>query len=505
MVDAEPSSNLRGLVKDDLIKYLETISDHTCTISRLSKGQILSEIMPLIILGVGILTVISMIMILRINAFIALITAAIIVSLLAPGDPAERISRVAVSFGRMAGTIGIVIALAAVVGECMKESGAADRVVLSFLSLFGEKRGATALMSSGFIISIPVFVDTVLYLLLPLAASMHGRTRRHYLKYILAIGAGGIVTHSLVPPTPGPLVMAENLRIELGTMIIIGLLVGFPAALVGLLFAGWADRRMNVPMRIAAGDQPQAERLVQTHLPNLLPSVLPIMLPVVMISANTIMSTVAKTADVDSGLTLAAKITSVVGNANLALLISTAIAMWVLYKHRRMSREKMAKLVERSLMSGGMIILITSAGGAFGAMLKAAQIGPAIKAIFTGEHGQYAAGIMLLGLAFLVSVILKITQGSGTVAMVTTSAMLAAMITSPQDLGYHPVYLATAIGSGSMVGSWMNDSAFWIFAKMGRLTEREALQSWTVMLVIIGLAGLVATILFASILPLASS
>ena len=260
---------------------------------------------------------------------------------------------------------------------------------------------------------------------------------------------------------------------------------------------------MNVPMRPLAGDLPQAQAPEQNHLPNLLPSVLPIIMPVVMISANTIMSAIAKAADANSAISLAAKITAVVGNANFALLISAAIAMWVLYKQRKVSREQMAKLVETSLMNAGMIILITAAGGAFGAMLKTAQIGPTIEAVFKGDQGQDVVGMMMLGLAFLISVILKSSQGSGTVAMITTSALIAAMITSPQKLGYHPAYLATAIGSGSMVGSWMNDSAFWIFAKMGGLTEAETLKSWTVMLVIIGFTGLAATVLFAIILPLA--
>lgn len=164
---------------------------------------------PLMILAVGMLTVILMIALLRMNAFIALITSAVVVSLLAPGDLAEKISRVATAFGSTTGSIGIVIALAVVIGKCMMDSGAADRIVRGFLSLLGEKRSSTALMASGFVLSIPVFFDTVFYLLVPLARSMHRRTKKHYLKYAMAITAGGVVTHCLVPPTPGPLVMAR--------------------------------------------------------------------------------------------------------------------------------------------------------------------------------------------------------------------------------------------------------------------------------------------------------
>ncbi|MBA7682920.1 High-affinity gluconate transporter [subsurface metagenome] len=171
---------------------------------------------PLIILVVGMLTVILMITRLRMNAFIALITSAVVVSLLSPGELAEKISRVATEFGNTAGSIGIVIALAVVIGKCMMDSGAADRIVRGFLSLLGEKRSSTALMASGFVLSVPVFFDTVFYLLVPLARSMHRRTKKHYLKYAMAIAAGGVVTHSLVPPTPGPLIMADNLGIDIG-------------------------------------------------------------------------------------------------------------------------------------------------------------------------------------------------------------------------------------------------------------------------------------------------
>src|SRR5437773_258871 len=158
---------------------------------------------PTLILLVGMATILGGIVLLRLNAFLALIIAAIVVSLLAPGEPAVKIARVAEGFGRTAGTVGVVSALAAITGKAMTDSGAADRIVNGFLALLGEKRGATALCSTGYILSIPVFFDTVFYLLVPLARSMYGRTNRNYLKYLLAIAAGAGATHTLVPPTPG--------------------------------------------------------------------------------------------------------------------------------------------------------------------------------------------------------------------------------------------------------------------------------------------------------------
>ena len=158
---------------------------------------------PLLILALGIFAIIFLITVLRLNAFIALIVSAILVSLLAPGATSAKISRVAEAFGATAGSIGIVIALAVVIGKCMMDSGAADRIVRAFLSLLGQKRCSWALMSSGFILSMPVFFDTVFYLLVPLARSANRRLGTNSLRFALAITVGGVATHSLVPPTPG--------------------------------------------------------------------------------------------------------------------------------------------------------------------------------------------------------------------------------------------------------------------------------------------------------------
>lgn len=602
---------------------------------------------PLFILAIGILTVIGLIIFVRINAFIALITAALVVSFLAPGPVESKVARVAQAFGTYAGNIGIVIALAAVIGKCMMDSGAADRIVRAFLKCLGEKRASFALMGSGFVLSVPVFFDTVFYLLVPLARSLYRRTGRNYLKYLLAIAAGGAVTHTMVPPTPGPLGMAANLNISVGEMILVGALVGFPASLVGLLFCSLCDRLMPIEMRKTSMEQEAPEPIPDDKLPSLAWALAPVVLPVLMISANTVMSTLANNEHVarvtasditdpgslatslsaepdiqqrladrvgtelltaaslesaegreqlaaainekvlrdptfydvdafesvlpipgkitkelnrtaaddgdgeplsdtqraqlqkanlvwsllttppermkkyelerlnrllleltlptaiashewDTSLRKAANLSSLIGNANLALLVSTVIALVMLIRQTGASLGQMAIAVETSLMSGATIILITAAGGAFGAMLKVAEIGGAIESLFAEAAG---AGMFYLFLGFGIATLLKIAQGSGTTSMLVSSAMLAAMV-NPEDLSYSAVYLATAIGAGSLVGSWMNDSGFWIFAKMGGLTEAEALKSWTPLLIVLGIASLIFTLALANIMPL---
>ena len=460
---------------------------------------------PTLILLIGIVTILAGIVVLRLNAFLALIIAAIVVSLLAPGEAAVKIARVAEGFGRTAGTVGIVIALAAIIGKAMMDSGAADRIVNGFLALLGEKRGATALCSTGYILSIPVFFDTVFFLLVPLARSMYGRTNRNYLKYLLAIAAGAGATHTLVPPTPGPLAIAGTLGVDLGTMVLVGAVVALPAAAAGLLFAGWVDRRMPVlPPAPAASGVSAAEVAPTAPLPGLIPSLLPILLPVLLISSHTVVASMTARPGVHVAMWSALEpYTAISGNPNLALLVGTGIALWVYARQRRASRADIAEMVETSITSAGVMILIIAASGGFGVALQATGIGSVIERTFVGQAAAsgIGSGLVFLFLGFGVASLIKLAQGSSTVAMITTAAMLAAMLPA-SGLPFHTVYVATAIASGSLVGTWMNDSGFWLFSKMGGVTEIETLKSWTPVLGIVGVTAMVTTLALALLVPL---
>src|SRR2546430_4406765 len=459
---------------------------------------------PLLILLVGMATILGGIVGLRLNAFLALITAAIVVSLLAPGEPAVRIGRVAEGFGRTAGTVGVVIALAAIAGKAMMDSGAADRIVRAFPALLGVERGATALCATGYVLSIPVFFDTVFYLLVPLARSMYRRTNRNYLKYLLAIAAGTGATHTLVPPTPGPLAIAGTLGVDLGTMVLVGIVVALPAAGVGLLFAGWVDRRMPVVPRAPAAAV-AAEAAAPQSLPGLVPSLLPIVLPVLFISSHTVVASMTARPGAHFGLWSAvAPYTAIVGNPNLALLVAAGVAMWLYARQRSVTRADLTEMVDTSLMGAGFIILIIAASGAFGVALQATGIGPVIERAFVGNAAAgVGSGLVFLFLGFGVASLIKIAQGSSTVAMITTAAMLAAMLpANGRSLPFHTVYVATAIASGSLVGSWMNDSGFWLFSKMGGVTELETFKSWTPVLAVVGLTSMVTTVVLALLVPL---
>lgn len=582
------------------------------------------DLYPLVVLGVGIVTVLGLIIGMKVNAFLALIIAALVVSLMVGGDPGERMQAVVTAFGSAAGGIGIVIAMAAIIGKCMLDSGAADRVVRTAVNITGERKASAGLMGSGFILAIPVFFDTVFYLLVPLARSLHRRTGRNYLRYLMAIATGGAITHTLVPPTPGPLLVSANLGVDVGVMILVGTMVALPAALVGLLFSVMVDAKMPIPMRPLGAGSDKHQPLPLEQLPSLGLSLLPVILPVVLIGAGTLVTTLAdredralltleqipdieqfrtelvRDAEADpagpaaqfvshdrlssrgrelltsdqpldaeerdvlideindlllapdlyderafSAVPLPESATKLLGsnqmqmkpverrrmnrllleaaypelvqphdwnspmrdfagrlglwsNPNFALMLAAIVAIGTLKWVRRLSLRETAEEVEESLMSGGVIILITAAGGAFGAMLRDAEIGDTIQTLF---ENTAAGGIGLLLLAYAISAILKIAQGSSTVAMIIGSGMVGA-IAAGISTGYHPVYLGTAVGAGSLCGSWMNDSGFWVFAKMGGLTEGEALRSWTLLLLVLSVAALSVTVILSQLLPL---
>ena len=457
------------------------------------------ELYPLLVLVIGIAIVMGLILALRVNAFIALIVAAFAVSLLAPGELGGKIARVATAFGSVAGSIGIVIALAAVIGKALMDSGAAQRIVNAMTGALGEQRTPLALMGSGYVLSVPVFFDTVFYLLVPLARSLWTKQRKNYVLFTLAIVAGGAVTHSMVPPTPGPLFMANALGVDLGMMILVGGMVGVVMSVGGLAVARAIDRWRPIDMRPYPGEDLSAPA-DDRPLPPLMLSLLPVVLPVILISANTFAAALAGPAESQTpGWQTLVGVTAVLGNPSLALLFSAAIALYMVGKYCHRSLSELASDTEHALMSGGVVILITAAGGAFGAMLREAGIQEPIQAMMGGSGGGAGVGVLLSAAA--VASLIKFAQGSGTVAMITASSMFAAMGFSAANLDFHPVYLACAIGSGSLIGDWMNNSGFWVFGKMSVFTTEETLRSWTILTASLGAIGVVTTVLLSLVLP----
>ena len=407
------------------------------------------------------------------------------------------ISRVTGAFGKACGSLGILIAMAAIIGKCLLDSGGAERIIRSALGLLGEKRAPLAFTGSGFLLGTPVFFDTVFYLMIPLGKALAMRFRENYGLYIMTIVAGATMAHSLVPPTPGPLFVADQLDVDLGLMIIMGLVVGSVACATGYVYAKFVNRhkKWHVPLRDSA-DSPLAklEEIVQRDdksLPPLGLALLPVLLPIVLIAGNTILEELV--AEPPVGL---ATFLSVVGDRNIALIISAIIALGLLALQKRGDKQALFDSVQSALASGGVVILITAAGASFGTMLQQTNIAASIRELAE----QYKiTGLMVLPMVFLVTAVVRTAQGSATVSMITSVGIFAGMAAT---LPFHPVYLAMAIGCGSKPFPWMNDSGFWVINRMSGMTIGETIRSVSFLMTAMAIDGLIAVMLLAWLFPM---
>ncbi len=449
---------------------------------------------PLVILAVALAVVIGGVLLFRLHPFVVLVAAAFLVALLIPDAEVSAGELVAEGFGKTAKNIGIVIAMAAILGTCLSAAGAAKQIVTSLQRLLGERHTPLALMASGFVLAIPMFADSAFFLLLPLARAAWERTGRHYLVCVLAIVAGATMSHSLVPPTPGPLFVADEFGVDMGTMIGFGSLVGLASAIVGLAYAHWADRRWPLTPQLAATtavvDAKQSASVDPSNSPPpLWASLLPIAVPVICVSLGSWASTAPE--QVPASIL---PLIQVIGEKNMAMVIAALLAMLVLATQCR-SMAFVRSTVTAGIQSAGSVLLVIAAGGSLGAALRAAGLAEVLTDLAP------TSGLALVPLAWGVTSTIRIAQGSATVAMITTAGMLAPVVLEGAA-GCHPVYIAIAIGCGSKMGMWMNDSGFWVIGTTAGMTELQTLKTAAVLLSIEGAVGLLVTLALAAVFPM---
>jgi len=454
----------------------------------------LAVIGPLGILGISVVFIVVAIAVWRLPAFFALAFAAMLVGLLSAFDTGgsfvAAIERPLAELGIACGKIAFPIALASVIGVCLTDSGAADRIVRTFVRVLGEKRADVAMLASGFILAIPVFFDTVFFLLIPLARVLAQRTGKNYTLYVMAMCGGGVITHSTVPPTPGPLLVSETLKLDLGVSILGGIACGILPAVLVLVLAHWLNRRVAVAVRATAAEAAAVDR-PESELPPFLVSILPVALPVILIGGASF-AVLARPAGPPAG---AWALVDFVGNKNVAMLVGTAVAVALLAWTKRASLKQIGEALAAPLEPAGVIILITSAGGAYGAMINHAGIGGSVRALAEGRSVNYVL------LAWLLTVIIRLAQGSATVAMITATGIMQS-VAGAGGWDCHPFYIYLAVGYGAFFCSWMNDSGFWVVSRMGGFTEKETLRTWTLLLTLLSIFGLVQALVLSKLLPL---
>jgi GntP family gluconate:H+ symporter len=477
---------------------------------------------PIFILLIGIIVVVGGIIGFKLHPFLALLLAALVVAVLTPVASVEQFflskgmsatealqqshksigERIAIEFGNTCAKIGILIAMAAIIGKSMLDSGAAEKIIRAILKITGEKKAPVGFVFSSFLLTIPVFVDAVIFLMMPLAKAMGMRLGKNYLLLALCVIAGAVMANSYVPPSPGPLFLVGAMNVSIGLMMVCGAILGICTITVGYFIAVWLNKKMPIPLRDAPDarleDIAAIANKPDKELPSLGWAILPAAFPLITICFHSFVATFAKHNEALTDSVVLNKILDVIlffGDKNIAMLMGGFFALLVLAKQKKTTREKLTAFVQTALMTGGGIILITAAGGAFGGMLQQSGISQSI-AVATKDY-QMA----LIPLAFLITAIVRTAQGSATVALITASGILAGMAQN-ENLGFHPVYLCLAIGSGAKLIPWMNDAGFWIMCKTSNLTEREALKTIAPMQSLMGITGLILTMIAAKLFPM---
>ena len=477
---------------------------------------------PILILLVGVVIVVGGIIGFKLHPFLALLLAALVVSLLTPVEFVEQFylskgataidaykqahksigERIGIEFGNTCAKIGILIAMAAIIGKAMLDSGAAEKIIRAMLKITGEKNAPIGFILSSFFLTIPVFVDTVIFLMMPLAKAMGMRLKKNYLLLALSVIAGAVMANSYVPPSPGPLYLVSAMNVPIGLMMVCGSLLGLCTITIGYFIAIFLNKKYDIPLR----DSPDARledikniaEKDDKDLPSLAWALLPAVFPLVTICIRSAFEAFIKTKEPLTDFSLINQLIDVIlffGDKNIALLMGAIFALLVLSNQKKTTKDKLTAFVQTALMSGGGIILITAAGGAFGGMLQQTGISTRI-ADLTRDY-QMA----LIPLAFFITMVVRTAQGSATVALITASGILAGMAQNA-NLGFHPVYLCLAIGSGAKLIPWMNDAGFWIMCKTSNLTEQEALKTIAPMQSLMGLAGVILTMIAAWVFPM---
>ena len=427
----------------------------------------------------GILILLILILKFRIQAFISLLIASIVVGVVAGMNPVDIINTMQQGMGDTLGFVAMVVGLGAMFGAILEHSGGAEALANYMLKKFGEKNAAWALMITGFFVAIPVFFDVAFIILVPIIYSLQRKTKKSLLLYGMPLLAGLAITHAFIPPTPGPVAVADILKADLGWVILFGFIVGIPTAIVsGPLFAKYISKRIHI--EAPKLDDPIASAANYPAV-GLILSIIGV--PIFLIVCNTLLnSPLLDGFSIPNGLKEWLKM---IGHPFSALIIANLIAWYVLGIRRKFDKETLLNITTKSMAPAGIIILLTGAGGVFKQMLVNTGTGEMLANYFANE------GVSVLLFAFLAAAIVRILQGSATVAMITAAGITAPLLlvgTSEID----KALLVIAIASGASIMSHVNDSGFWLVSKYLGLSEKQTFKSWTVMTTILALTGFVS-------------
>jgi GntP family gluconate:H+ symporter len=479
----------------------------------------------LLIAAAAVLLLLFLIIRVKLHAFVALVLVSFGTALVARVPIEDVVSTMTSGFGSTLASVALLVGLGAMLGRLLEFSGGAQVLADSLIRRFGEQRAPLALGVAALLFGFPIFFDAGLVVFLPIVFTVARRLGGSLLTYGLPVAGAFAVMHAFVPPHPGPVAAAELLGADIGLVLVFGLLIGLPTWYVGgYLFGLWAGRRYDVgvpdiltaggPAPAAAGGAEDAPDEVvagttpsvagrsgggsavaqQSTGPAFATVIGLLLLPLLLIFLNTGLSTLATAGTLDEE-SLLVRIGQLVGATPIALLITVLVAMWVLGTRRGSTSGEVESIANSALGPVAAIILITGAGGMFGGVLRASGIGEALADVLED------IGLPVIVAAFVIAVLLRIAQGSATVALTTAAGLMAPVVEATEGLSRPDLALIViAIAGGATVLSHVNDSGFWLVSRFFQIDEKTTLKTWTVMETLLGTIGFVLALLLSLVL-----
>ncbi|MGY3776078.1 GntP family permease [Helcococcus sueciensis] len=442
------------------------------------EGLVLNSDRMIIALIIGLVLLIAMIVKTKIHTFLALIIAAIFIGL-AGGMPYDLIlTSITDGFGGTLGSIGIIIGFGVMMGQIFEESNAAKRMAYTFLKILGQGKEEIAMSITGFLVSIPIFCDSGFIILAPIAKALSSSTGKSIVSIGLALASGLVITHSVVPPTPGPVGAAGIFEANVGLVILWGIVIAIPMMLATLTYAKYYGKKVyQLPSEDGGWVRPEKQEYVSSNviksfdkeeMPSTLVSFIPIIVPIILILINTIIAAIVKTSGVEANSIQQFFI--FLGTPIVAVGIGLLIAIFTLTGN--LTRKETMHVFEKGIQSAGIIILVTGGGGALGRVLTNSGVGTQIAETIAKTN------IPAIILPFIIATIIRFIQGSGTVAMLTAASIAAPITTS---LGVDPTFATLSACIGSMFFSYFNDSFFWVVNRtIGIDDAKEQIRGYSI-------------------------
>jgi GntP family gluconate:H+ symporter len=435
------------------------------------------------------------------HPFLALIIGALVMGIVS-GLPLPLIaSELATGFGNTMGGVGIIIVFGIIFGQLLQKSGCAEQIASMLLKAAGAKNVPLAMNLTGYIVSIPVFFDAAFVILVNLIKNISRKGKVPFITLVTALAVGLITTHSMTIPTPGPLAVVANMGTNIPSFIAYSMIVSLFASLVGgVVYGKWLGKRPQYRSDFALAFEEEFEEIEKEEtkkservLPSGSTGILLIALPILMILLGTVLGQF-----LEEG-TFARDLVSFVGDRNIALIVGTVVAYFVLKKYLS---ESFSDIIGGAASVAGAILIITGAGGAFGRIINQTAIGTELGGILEGVAGATGVGLIFILLGFFISQVLRCAQGSTTVALITTSAIMGPIVAGIP--GVSIVLVSIAICAGGIGLSLPNDSGFWVVNRLSKFTMQDTFRSWTVGGTITGATALIILVilgLFQNVLP----